>query len=128
MYQAQASVRTSIVDGVAVAEELRTSDPAAFHLLSSVPLTHSLRTVHYDANGDYCHLGSLHDGVFEDCHTHPIIELDSPGGRVSRVAHSEIKRGVCAIPYDVYHDTMGAYNKWLVRTRAQPLSLSLSNK
>ena len=47
-----------------------------------MPLTHSLRTIHYDANGDYCHLGSQHDGVFEDCHTHPIIELDGPGGRV----------------------------------------------
>lgn len=112
MYQAQASVRTSVVDGVAVAVELRTSDPAAFQLLSSVPLTHSLRTVHYDANGDYCHLGSLHDGVFEDCHTHPILELGD-GGVVRRVAHSEIKRGVCAIPYDVYHDIMGAYTTWL---------------
>ena len=113
MFQAQGSVVTRVCDGLAVSEELRRTEPEAFELLSTVPLTHSLRTIHYDPNGDYCHLGSLHDGVFEDCHTHPIIELDAPNGRVARVAHSEIKRGVCAIPYDVYHDVMAAYTRWL---------------
>ena len=112
MYQAQGSVSTKVVDGVSVAEELRAVDPEAFRLLSTVPLTHSLRTIHYDANGDYCHLGSQHDGVFEDCHTHPIIELDGGGG-VRRVAHSEIKRGVCALPYDAFGPVMRAYEKWL---------------
>ena len=53
MFQAQGSVRTRICDGLAVAEELRRSDPAAFDLLSTVHLTHSLRTIHYDAHGDY---------------------------------------------------------------------------
>ena len=81
-------------------------------MLSSVPLTHSLRTIHYDPDGDYCHLGSRHDGVFEDCHTHPIIELDKHGA-VQRVAHSEIKRGVCALPYDLFQPVMNAYTKWM---------------
>ena len=77
-----------------------------------MPLTHSLRTIHYDPDGDYCHLGSRHDGVFEDCHTHPIIELDKHGA-VQRVAHSEIKRGVCALPYEQFHNVMAAYEAWL---------------
>merc|ERR1719326_1280296 len=112
MYQAQGSVVTRICDGLAAAEELRASDPAAFALLSTVPLTHSLRTVHYDADGNYCHLGSEHDGVFEDCHTHPVIELDARGA-VRRVAHSEVKRGVCALPFDAFHPVMDAYTTWL---------------
>ena len=77
-----------------------------------MPLTHSLRTIHYDPDGDYCHLGSRHDGVFEDCHTHPIIELDARGA-VQRIAHSEIKRGVCALPYDAFQPVMRAYTKWM---------------
>ena len=32
---------------------------------------------------------------------------------MSRVAHSEIKRGVCAIPHALYHDVMAAYTRWL---------------
>ena len=112
MFQAQGSVHTRVCDGFAVAEELRRTEPDAFRILSSVPFTHSLRTVHYDERGDYCDRGSLHDGVFEDCHTHPIIELDADGV-IRRVAHSEIKRGVCALSFDDFLPAMEAYSKWM---------------
>lgn len=68
--------------------------------------------MHYDRDGNYCHLGSDHDGVFEDCYTHPIIELNAAGD-VCKVAHSEVKRGVCALPYDIYPAAMEAYAKWM---------------
>mmetsp|Transcript_46159 Transcript_46159/g.128625 ORF Transcript_46159/g.128625 Transcript_46159/m.128625 type:complete len:813 (+) Transcript_46159:2472-4910(+) len=112
MMQAQGSVVTKIVDGFAVAEYLRETDPEAFKILSTANFTHSLRTIHYDRNGDYCHLGSQHEGVFEDCHTHPILTLDDQG-EVMQVAHSETKRGVCALPYEQYQPAMEAYTKWL---------------
>ena len=112
MYQAQGSVRTKVCDGLAVANELRRTDPEAFDLLSTVHFTHALRTVHYDARGDYCHLGAQHDGVFEDCHTHPILELGADG-EVAKVIHSETKRGVAAVPFDVYPQAMRAYTAWM---------------
>eukprot|EP00619_Florenciella_sp_RCC1007_P011093 CAMPEP_0205905230 /NCGR_PEP_ID=MMETSP1325-20131115/1222_1 /ASSEMBLY_ACC=CAM_ASM_000708 /TAXON_ID=236786 /ORGANISM="Florenciella sp., Strain RCC1007" /LENGTH=332 /DNA_ID=CAMNT_0053271117 /DNA_START=17 /DNA_END=1015 /DNA_ORIENTATION=- len=112
MLQAQGSVVTKICDGLAVAEYLRHADPAAFAILSTVNFTHSLRTIHYDENGDYCHKGSEHGGVFEDCNTHPIIQLNDKG-EVEKVAHSEIKRGVCALPYEQYQPAMEAYVKWM---------------
>jgi len=112
MFQAQGSVETKICDGLAVAEYLRATDPEAFRILSTANFTHSLRTIHYDRNGDYCHAGSGHGGVFEDCHTHPIIELNDKG-EVEKVAHSEIKRGVCALPYEQYQPAMEAYVKWM---------------
>mmetsp|Transcript_7727 Transcript_7727/g.14072 ORF Transcript_7727/g.14072 Transcript_7727/m.14072 type:complete len:172 (+) Transcript_7727:66-581(+) len=51
-------------------------------------------------------------GVFEDCNTHPIIQLNDKG-EVEKVAHSEIKRGVCALPYEQYQPAMEAYVKWM---------------
>ena len=48
--------------------------------------------------------------MFEDCHTHPIIKLDDQG-EVEMVAHSEVKRGICALPYEQYEPAMDAYCK-----------------
>uniref|UniRef100_A0A7S2GXY1 TauD/TfdA-like domain-containing protein n=1 Tax=Octactis speculum TaxID=3111310 RepID=A0A7S2GXY1_9STRA len=112
MLQAQGSVRSKVCNGLAVAAYIRDTDPRSFELLSSTNVTHSLRTLHYDVNGDYCHISGFHDGVFEDTHTHPIIQMDDEG-HVVKVSHAEIKRGICAIPFEDYEDFMVAYSKWM---------------
>merc|ERR1711948_172128 len=54
---------------------------------------------------------------FELVHTHPIIQLDEEG-HVEKVVQSETKRGVCALPYDVYQPFMEAYELWTLHGRA----------
>ena len=34
-------------------------------------------------------------------------------GEIERVAHSETKRGICAIPFDIYEEYMQAYTQWM---------------
>lgn len=45
-------------------------------------------------------------------HTHPVIQLDSEGS-FEKVVQSETKRGVCALPYDIYEPFMEAYENWV---------------
>merc|ERR1719316_1907467 len=52
-WQAQGSVKTKVTNGVAVAEHIRRTDPAAFELLSTVHITHAVRTNHYSSDGNY---------------------------------------------------------------------------
>jgi len=112
MAQVQGSVVTQVCNSYAVADRLRLEDPEAFELLSTVPVTHSLRTFHYGPDGSYAHIRDPHhDGIFEDCATHPIIEL-APDGAIRKITHQEIKRGVCAIPYDRFSKFLKAYTKW----------------
>merc|ERR1712048_851546 len=52
-WQAQGSVTTKVVNGISVAEHIRATHPWAFELLSSVHVTHAVRTNHYTFDGDY---------------------------------------------------------------------------
>jgi len=82
-------------------------------MLTTVDLTHSSRNTLYTREGVP---RSVYDKTtvaspFELVHTHPIIVLDAEGV-VEKVVQSETKRGVCALPYDVYQPFMEAYELW----------------
>merc|ERR1712190_606544 len=80
--------------------------------MGSVCVTHAVRTNHHTFDGDYANSpGRYHDGTFEQAHTHPIIVLDDSGS-VIQVIHNELKRGVSAIPYDIYEKFNSAYSIW----------------
>ncbi len=117
LHQAEGSATAKVVNAAAVANELRHADPEAFHLLATVPVTHSLRTIHYTRDGGYTgDIGHNHDGVFEDEASHPILNLrfNSAGEQyVESVRHQEIKRGVCAVSFDKQEAFMAAYRKWI---------------
>ena len=76
-WQAQASVTTKVCNGISVAEYIRATSPRAFELLSTVHVTHAVRTNHYTSDGRYANSpGKYHSGTFEQAHTHPIIVVD----------------------------------------------------
>jgi len=111
-WQAQASVTTKVCNGVSVAEYIRETNPSAFKLLTTVHVTHAVRTNHYTFDGEYANSpGRYHEGTFEQMHTHPIVKLDDDGN-VIQVIHNELKRGVSAIPFDVYDEFNEAYSLW----------------
>lgn len=114
MYQAQGTVHSKVCDGFAIAEHIRAEHPAAFELLTTVHITHSSRNTLYTREGvpRDVHDGSVDAAPFELVHTHPIIQLD-PAGKIEKVVQSETKRGVSALPYNVYEPFMDAYATWM---------------
>jgi len=113
LYQAEGSVRSKVCDGLALAEHVRLHHPKAWKLLTTVEMTHSSRNTLYTREGaprSVYYKGSA-PAPFELVHTHPIIQLDADG-QVEKVVQSETKRGVCALPYDIYDDFMEAYELW----------------
>lgn len=118
MQNLQGGVASYVTDGLAVAEYIETHHPDEYTLLTTVPVTHSFRNRLYKASGAYRDLAAPPDPAdpvdpYEVCHTHPVIELSADGsGRIERIAQSETKRGVCAIPFDVYEPYMAAYRRW----------------
>jgi len=113
MYQAQGSVRSKVCDGYALVEYMREHHPRAFELLTTVEVTHSSRNTLYTRDGVP---RSVYDSTtepepFELVHTHPVIQLDDQG-RLEKVVQSETKRGVCALPFDIYDEFMEAYGVW----------------
>ena len=118
MHQVKGSVKSKLVNGNAVAQYLKSVDPRAYELLATVEVTHGLRTLHYDEEGNYCSYeeGEMHDGVFEDCSTHPILTvMKTSDGRefLEKVSHQEIKRSVCDIPFELQVEWFAAYRKWI---------------
>jgi len=112
MYQAQGSVRSKVCDGLALTHHLREHHPEELRLLSTVHLTHSSRNSIYAKSGAYRSDSAAGDpATFELVHTHPVIELDADG-HLEKVVQSETKRGVCALPYEIYGDYMAAYRLW----------------
>eukprot|EP00437_Effrenium_voratum_P033125 CAMPEP_0181475676 /NCGR_PEP_ID=MMETSP1110-20121109/41310_1 /TAXON_ID=174948 /ORGANISM="Symbiodinium sp., Strain CCMP421" /LENGTH=621 /DNA_ID=CAMNT_0023600927 /DNA_START=76 /DNA_END=1941 /DNA_ORIENTATION=+ len=112
MYQARGSVRSKVCDGLAVAEYLRQHHPEDFNLLCGVTLTHSSRNSIYARNGAYRRDAHDAEGFsFELVHTHPILTLDKEG-LLEKVVQSETKRGVSALPFDLYDRYMKAYKRW----------------
>jgi len=113
LYQAEGSVRSKVCDGLALAEYVREHHPEAFKLLTTVEMTHSSRNTLYTKEGAprSVYDQSTEASPFELVHTHPIIQLDDEG-LVEKVVQSETKRGVCALPYDVYEPFMEAYELW----------------
>jgi len=113
LYQAQGNVRSKVCDGLALAEYVKTHHPHAYELLTTVPVTHSSRNCLYTPEGAPRDVNdkTTSPAPFELVHTHPVIELDS-NGRVEKVVQSETKRGVCAVPYEVYQPFMEAYELW----------------
>jgi len=112
MYQAQGSVRSKVCDGLALTSAFRKQYPEAFHLLATVQLTHSSRNSISAQNGAYCSDSSAANAKhFELVTTHPVIELDADGC-LEKVVQSETKRGMCALPFDVYDKFMAAYRLW----------------
>lgn len=113
MHQAEGSVKSKVADGLALAEHVKENHPEAYQLLTTVHITHSSRNVLYTRDGVP---RSVYDETtkpkpFELVHTHPVIQLDD-NGLVEKVVQSETKRGVCAVPYDVYEPFMKAYALW----------------
>eukprot|EP00746_Dinoflagellata_sp_MGD_P073334 gnl/MRDRNA2_/MRDRNA2_29766_c0_seq1.p1 gnl/MRDRNA2_/MRDRNA2_29766_c0~~gnl/MRDRNA2_/MRDRNA2_29766_c0_seq1.p1 ORF type:complete len:629 (-),score=87.72 gnl/MRDRNA2_/MRDRNA2_29766_c0_seq1:197-1966(-) len=114
MYQAEGSCQSKVCDGVALAEYMRKHHPQDFELLTTVAITHSSR------NNLYTPAGAPRDvsdpksqgSPFELVHTHPVIQLDA-NGNIEKVAQSETKRGVCALPFDEYESFMKAYRRWI---------------
>ena len=108
-----------VSDGLAVARYLEEHHPTDYHLLTTVAVTHSFRNKLYTKAGRYKDISAPDDSgdpvdPYEVCHTHPVIELAKDGsGEIERIAHSETKRGVCAIPYHVYDEYMSAYRRWM---------------
>jgi gamma-butyrobetaine dioxygenase len=117
LHQASGSATAKVVNAAAVANELKRTDPEAFDLLADINVTHALRTAHYTSDGQYTgDIGYSHDGVFEDEATHPIFNLrpNSVGeSYLESVRHQEIKRGVCAVPFDKQEAFLAAYRKWI---------------
>lgn len=118
LYQAEGSVTTKVCDGLALAEHVRTHHPRAFELLSTVHMTHSSRNILYTRDGAPRNVHTSEKDAFEEgrpfelIHTHPVIVLDE-NGDVDKVVQSETKRGVCAMPYDVYPEWLEAYDLWV---------------
>jgi trimethyllysine dioxygenase len=113
LYQAEGSVKSKVCDGLALAEYVKEHHPEAYKILTTVEMTHSSRNTLYTREGAP---RSVYDkssapAPFELVHTHPIIQLDSEG-LVEKVVQSETKRGVCALPHDVYEEFMDAYELW----------------
>jgi len=113
LYQAEGSVRSKVCDGLALAEYVKEHHPKAYKLLTEVQMTHSSRNTLYTREGAP---RSVYDketapAPFELVNTHSIIELDAKGN-VEKVVQSETKRGVGAVPYEVYDDFMEAYELW----------------
>ncbi|CAE7530930.1 Bbox1 [Symbiodinium necroappetens] len=115
MYQARGSVRSKVVDGLMVAEYLRKNHPEDYELLTKVNLTHSSRNNIYAKSGVYRRdardANDAEGFTFELVHTHPVLTLDKDG-LLEKVVQSETKRGVSALPYDVYDRYMQAYKRW----------------
>eukprot|EP01052_Picozoa_sp_SAG31_P020708 SAG31_NODE_1570_length_7854_cov_2.292328_3_plen_1467_part_00 len=120
LHQVNGSAKAKVCNAAAVAAELERIDPEAYRLLCDVHITHALRTIHYDVDGDYMsHSDEDHPGVFEDESTHPVLKVDSncSGERyLAKVSHQEIKRGVCAVPYQLQDAYFAAYRKFMSLT------------
>jgi len=123
LHQVNGAAKAKLVNAAAVAAELQRVDPDAYKLLTEIHVTHALRTLHYDINGDFtAHSGGDHDGVFEDESTHPILSLGTVANRevyLEKVSHQEIKRGVCAVPYEKQDGFLDAYRKWIELTESE---------
>jgi len=112
MYQAQGSVYSRVCDGLAVAEYMKEHHPEDYHLLTSVQLTHSSRNCIYAKSGAYRRdAGDSEGASFELVHTHPVLTLDKDG-HLEKVVQSETKRGISALPFDIYDRYMEAYKRW----------------
>ena len=66
----------------------------------------------YATDGGYNSSSNAGGYTFELAHTHPILCLDEDG-HLSKVVQSETKRGVAALPFDIYEPYMNAYKRWL---------------
>jgi len=113
MYQAQGSVTSKVCDGLALAKHMEEHHPEEYHLLTTVNVTHSSRNNIYTKDGQYREATHRPDStcLFELVHTHPVIQLDE-NGLLEKVVQSETKRGVCAVPYEIYDKYMAAYKLW----------------
>eukprot|EP00039_Didymoeca_costata_P014588 m.237237 g.237237 ORF g.237237 m.237237 type:complete len:496 (+) comp16055_c1_seq1:475-1962(+) len=118
MQNLQGGVQSYVTDGLAVANYIKEHYPDDYELLTTVEVTHSFRNRLYAASGAYKDISAPDDpedpvDPYEVCHTHPVFMLASDGsGEIERIAHSETKRGVCAIPFDLYEPFMNAYRRW----------------
>lgn len=83
-------------------------------MLTELHVTHSSRNTLYTQDGTPRSVTDANTApnAFELVHTHPIIRVASDG-MVEQVAQSETKRGVSALPYDVFHEFMAAYKSWM---------------
>lgn len=96
----------TFVDGFAAAEELRKSDPEAFHLLSHYGNDQERDLLASRQDADQGHTGSL-------CLTSaaPMIQLDEEGG-VKRIQYNEVFRTPSTVPFDKFKAWYSAYLKF----------------
>ena len=66
----------------------------------------------YAKDGGYNRESNAGGYTFELAHTHPILCLDEDG-HLSKVVQSETKRGVSALPFEIYEPYMNAYKRWV---------------
>ena len=66
----------------------------------------------YAKDGGYNRESNAGGYTFELAHTHPILCLDEDG-HLSKVVQSETKRGVSALPFEIYEPYMKAYKRWV---------------
>jgi len=81
-------------------------------MLAKVNVTHSTRNSIYTKDGRYNRESNTRGYTFELAHTHPILCLDEDG-HLSKVVQSETKRGVSALPFEIYEPYMNAYKRWV---------------
>lgn len=86
-------------DGFAIAEDLRTEDPAAFELLCHVPIPFRFHDAHYDIR------------VRE-----PVI-IRNRAGNVIEVRFNAHIAGIFDMPADIMADYYRAYRAFMIRTR-----------
>ena len=104
-YQKGAGCNT-LVDGFAVAEDLRREDPEAFDLLSTYGSNQTRDFV--SSRKDTTQ--SLNASLCVD-KREPIIQLDD-AGTIVRIQYNEVFRTPLELPFDVFPKWYAAYAKW----------------
>uniref|UniRef100_A0A7S0AMY0 TauD/TfdA-like domain-containing protein n=1 Tax=Pyrodinium bahamense TaxID=73915 RepID=A0A7S0AMY0_9DINO len=87
VYQAQGSARSTVCDGLALADYFCKHHAEEFRLLTTTPLVHS------------------HEGIST------VIELNASGS-LEKVVQPDAKLSLCALPYDMFERFMEAHRLW----------------
>lgn len=95
-------------DGVAIAEDLRSTDPEAFHLLSSVSIPFRFHDQHHDIRRRQC-----------------VITLREDR-QVSEVCYNAHIADIFDLPSDIMADYYRAYRAFMAKTRDPSFVLSLA--
>ena len=107
MHYQKGSGCNTLVDGYAVAEDLRVEDPEAFELLASYG-SNQVRDFISSRKDTTQTLGAASLRVEK---REPIIQLDD-AGVIKRIQYNEVFRTPLELPFDVFPKWYAAYAKW----------------